>query len=183
MLPPSSMLTNKNWGFRPTSASRRLFALVASCMALFLAGCQPAGPKSLLLGQKYLEQGNHEKALKYLTRASELIPEHPQVWNHLGLAYHASKQPDKAVDAYHRAIRINRNLPAPHYNLGVLLLEQQHLPQAVAELNTFCTLQTNSAEGWTKLGTALVRSKRPDHAETALANALRLDPKNSEAHN
>src|SRR5688500_1986730 len=183
MLPPSSMLTNKNWGLRPFSALRRFLAPFAACVALLLVGCQPPGPKSLLLGQKYLEQGNHEKALKYLLRASELMPEHPQVWNHLGLAYHASKQPDKAVEAYQRAIRINRNLPAPHYNLGILLLEEQHLPQAVSELNTFCTLQTNSAEGWTKLGTALVRSKRPDHAELALLNALRLDPKNSEAHN
>lgn len=174
------MLTNKNWAPKAFSTIRWVFAV---CVAFILVGCQPPGPKSLLLGEKYLEQGDYTKALKHLTRAAELMDEHPQVWNHLGLAYHGVNQPVKAADAYHRAIRINRNLPAPHYNLGVLLLEQNHLPQAIAELNAFVTLQTNSAAGWTKLGTALVRSKRPDDAERALTVALRLDPKNAEAHN
>lgn len=137
----------------------------------------------MLLGEKYLEQGNYEKALKYLTRASELMPEHPQVWNYLGLAYHGANQPAQAVDKYQRAIRIDRNLPAPHYNLGSLLLEQGHLPQAAAELNAFVTLQTNSAPGWTKLGTALLRMRRPDDAERAFTQALRIDPKDPEAHN
>lgn len=171
------MVTNK------MSVRSRLGAIAIAFTVLFLSGCQPAGPKSLLLGQKYIEQGDYAKALKYLTRATVLIPEHPQVWNHLGLAYHGLQQPIKAVEAYQRAIRINRNLAPAHYNLGVLLLEQQHLPQAVAELNAFVNLQTNSAAGWLKLGTAYLRMKRPDDAERALTHALRLDPKSSEGHN
>ncbi|HVK59546.1 MAG TPA: tetratricopeptide repeat protein, partial [Candidatus Kapabacteria bacterium] len=174
------MLTNKNWALKAFSTIRWVIAV---CGVFLLVGCQPPGPKSLLLGQKYLEQGNYDKALKYLTRASELIPAHPQVWNHLGLAYHAVNEPAKASDAYQRAIRIDRNLPAPHYNLGTLLLEQQHLPQALSELSAFVTLQTNSAAGWTKLGTALVRLNRPDDAERALAQALRIDPRDAEAYN
>lgn len=181
------MLTNKNRArkaFLSFSTIRRgKIAAVGVCTAFLLVGCQPPGPKSLLLGEKYLEQGDYQKALKHLTRASELMDEHPQVWNHLGLAYHGVNQPTKAVEAYQRAIRIDRNLPAPHYNLGVLLLEQNHLPQAVAELNSFVNLQTNSSLGWTKLGTALVRLKRADDAERALQIALRIDPKNAEAHN
>ena len=174
------MLTNKNRVFRGLNSIR---PVIAVCAILLLVGCQPPGPKSLLLGEKYLEQGNYEKALKYLIRASELMPEHPQVWNYLGLAYHGAKQPAQAADKYHRAIRINRNLPAPHYNLGSLLLEEGHLPQAVAELKLFVTLHTNSAPGWTKLGTALVRMRRPDDAEYAFTQALRIDPKDPEAHN
>jgi tetratricopeptide (TPR) repeat protein len=178
------MLTNKNWVPRAFSAIRsRFLPVVAACLTFLLVGCQPPGPKSLLLGEKYLEQGDYHKALKHLSRAAELMDEHPQVWNHLGLAYHGLNQPAKAVEAYQRAIRIDRNLPAPHYNLGLLLLEQDHLQPAVAELNTFVNLQTNSSQGWTKLGTALVRMKRPDDAERALQIALRIEPKNAEAHN
>ncbi len=174
------MLTNKNWVPKGFCLIR---PVIAVCIALLLVGCQPPGPKSLLLGEKYLEQGNYEKALKYLTRASELMPEHPQVWNYLGLAYHGAQQPAEAVEKYQRAIRIDRNLPAPHYNLGSLLLEQGHLPQAVAELNAFVTLQNDSAQGWTKLGTALLRMRRADEAERVLSQALKIDPKNAEAHN
>ena len=177
------MLTNKNWVPIVLMAFSKLRLAVAVCGAVLLVGCQPPGPKSLLLGEKYLEKGDYERALKYLNRASDLMPEHPQVWNYLGLAYHGSGQPAVAVEKYQRAIRIDRNLPAPHYNLGVLLLEQNHLPQAVAELNTFVTLQTNSSIGWTKLGTALLRFKRPDDAERAFVQATRIDPKNAEAYN
>ena len=177
------MPTNKNWAPLTQLAFSTFRGAIALCMIFVLVGCQPPGPKSLLLGQKYLEEGNYEKALKYLTRASELMKGHPQVWNHLGLAYHGLKNPIKAVESYQYAIRIDRNLPAPHYNLGVLLLEEGHYPQAISELNAFVTLQTNSPAGWTKLGTALVRAKRPDEADRALNIALRLEPKNAEAHN
>ena len=171
------MVTNKK------SALRFACHLGLLVFAFVLTGCQPAGPKALLLGEKFIKQGEYDKAIKYLSRATVLIPEHPQVWNHLGLAYHGLQQPVKAVDAYQRAIRIDRNLAAPHYNLGVLLLEQQHLPQAIAELHAFVNLQTNSGPGWVKLGTAYLRLKRPDDAERALTQALRLDPKNAEAYN
>lgn len=173
------MLTNKNSARTKPWAISSLLAFAV----LFLAGCQPAGPKALLLGEKYLSQGEYEKALKQLTRATELIPEHPQAWNHLGLAYHGLDQPVKAADAYQRALRIDRTLPAPRYNLGLLYLEQNHLPQAAAELSAYVSRQTNSATGYIKLGTALLRMKRADDAERVLVHALRLDPRDPEAHN
>src|SRR5688572_17227426 len=100
MLPPNSMPTNKNWAPLTQLAFSTFRGVIAVCTIFFLVGCQPPGPKSLLLGQKYLEEGNYEKALKYLTRASELMKGHPQVWNHLGLAYHGLKNPVKAVESY-----------------------------------------------------------------------------------
>lgn len=176
------MLTNKNAdpcrNLRPFGISS-----ILALMALVLTGCQPAGPKALLLGEKYINQGDYEKALRHLTRASVLIPEQPQVWNHLGLAYQGLNQPVKAADAYQRAVRIDRNQSAPRYNLGTLYLDQGHLPQAVSELAAFVSLRTNSAPGYVKLGTALLRQKRADEAEKALTQALRIDPKDAEAYN
>ena len=61
------MLTNKNaacpWHLRIS----RIFALLG---LILFAGCQPAGPKALLLGEKYIQQGEYEKALRHLTRAA-----------------------------------------------------------------------------------------------------------------
>jgi tetratricopeptide (TPR) repeat protein len=162
---------------------RRIGSVLALITLAAGIGCQPAGPKALILGEKYINQGEYEKALRHLTRASVLIPEQPQVWNHLGLAYHGLNQPVKAADAYQRALRIDRDQAPPRYNLGVLYLEQGHLPQAVAELGAFVSLRTNSGAGYVKLGTALLRQKRPDEAEKALTQALRIDPKDPEAYN
>jgi tetratricopeptide (TPR) repeat protein len=111
------MLTNKNADPYRYLRHFRLSSVLAF-LALVLAGCQPAGPKALLLGEKYINQGDYEKALRYLTRASVLVPEQPQVWNHLGLAYHGLKQPVKAADAYQRAVRIDRTQSAPEQPEG-----------------------------------------------------------------
>ena len=97
------MLTKRKW---PNKA----ISTISAAALMLLAGCQPSGPKSLLQGQEYIQDGEYQKALKSLTRAAELIPAHPQVWNHLGLAYHGAGQPEKAVQAYRQALQIDRNL-------------------------------------------------------------------------
>lgn len=171
------MLTTKN------SGSLRIRALVAGIVLLAAAGCQPSGPKSLLLGAKYIREGDYARALKHLDKAAELLPAHPQVWNHLGLAWHGAKQPAKAAEAYQRALRIDQKLAPAHFNLGVLLLEEGRVQDAVTALSTYVALQPTNAAGFSKLGTALLRARRSDEAERALNNALRLNPKDAEAHN
>src|ERR1051325_5774318 len=121
MLPPSLVLTTKN---SARQAFRAINTFLTVLIVLLFTGCQPSGPKSILLGDKYVRQGDYPKALKYLARAASLIPERPQVWNLQGLAYHGLQQPVKAAECYQRALRIDRSFPAAHYNLGVLFLQQ-----------------------------------------------------------
>src|SRR3954464_5774266 len=134
MLPPSLMLTTKNLAHR--LISRAMSAGLILFCALCFTACQPSGPRSLLLGDKYVRQGEYAKALKYLTRAAQLMPERPQVWNLLGVALQNLQQPTQATEAYQRALRIDRSFAPAHYNLAVLFLEQQRLQESVAELNT-----------------------------------------------
>jgi tetratricopeptide (TPR) repeat protein len=170
------MLTTEN------SACKALSTL-AGLILLFATGCAPSGPKALLQGEKYLENRQYEKALRSFNRAADLMPNQPQVWNHLGLAYHGLNQPQKAAQAYEQALRLDRNLAPARYNLGMLHLEQGRLPEAINELASFTTLQPNEPLGWKELGKALVRAKRPDEAERALTQGLKLTPKDAELHN
>src|SRR5262249_31089300 len=100
-----------------------------------------------------------------------------------GLAYHGMQQPTRAVDAYQRALRIDKNFAPAHFNLGVLLLEQDRPADAATELNAFVGLQPNDDQGWARLGDALVRLRKTDEAEHALTQALKLNNKNADAHN
>src|SRR5947209_19530264 len=125
MLPPFSMLTNKN--------KAALSSVWTAMLLLLFTACQPSGPKSLVLGDKYVRQGEYPKALKYLARAAMFMPERPQVWNLEGLAYHGMQQPAPAAEAYQRALRIDKNFAPAHFNLGVLLLEQERPTDAVTE--------------------------------------------------
>jgi tetratricopeptide (TPR) repeat protein len=175
MLPPSLMLTKKN-----RAALSSVWTLI---LLVIFTGCQPSGPKALLLGDKYVRQGEYPKALKYLARAAMFMPERPQVWNLEGLAYHGMQQPARAVEAYQRALRIDRNFAPARFNLGVLLLEEERPADAANELNVYVALQPNDDQGWARLGDALVRLRKTDEAERALTQALKLNNKNADAHN
>jgi tetratricopeptide (TPR) repeat protein len=169
------MLTKKN--------RAALSSVWTSILLAIFTGCQPSGPKSLLLGDKYVRQGEYPKALKYLARAAMFMPERPQVWNLEGLAYHGMQQPARAVEAYQRALRIDRNFAPARFNLGVLLLEEERPADAANELNVYVALQPNDDQGWARLGDALVRMRKTDEAERALTQALKLNSKNADAHN
>lgn len=170
------MLTTKNSG-----ACRRAWAGLA--LAAVLAGCQPPGPKALLDGERLIREGEYERALRRLNKAVSLLPGNPQVWNHLGLAYHGLERSEQAARAYLQALTIDRNLAPAHFNLGCLFLEQGRLPESITELTIFTTLQPEHAEGWLKLGTAQLRARRPDDAERSFLAGLRRAPKNPELHN
>jgi tetratricopeptide (TPR) repeat protein len=170
------MLTNKNWAIQGFSAFTGL-------LLLLFCGCQPSGPKALLQGQKYLEDGKYDKALRSFNRAAETMPNFPQVWNHIGLAYHGLNNPAKAAQAYEQALRLDRNLAPARYNYGMLQLEQGRYAEAISELGAFAVLKPGDASGWKQLGKALLRAKRPDDAERALQNALKITPKDPELYN
>lgn len=170
------MLTIKNWAMKG-------FSSFAGLIILLSCGCQPSGPKALLQGQKYLRDGKYEKALRSFNRAAESMPNLPQVWNHIGLAYHGLNNPRKAAQAYEQSLRLDRNLAPAHYNLGVLHFEEGRYPEAINELGAFTALQPDEPGGWKEFGKALLRAGRLDEAERALRNALKLTPKDAEIYN
>ena len=121
-------------------------------LAWLLVGCQPNGPKALLEGQELINQGKYSQAIQRLKKASELIPENPQAWNYLGLAYHVNRNLTEAVSAYQRALSLDRNLAPVYFNLGNLYLEENKMAESVAALATFTVLQPNNADGWINWG-------------------------------
>lgn len=151
----------------------------SAAAALLLAlsvwtGCAPSGQRSLQSGVRLLHQGQYASAIDKLKVASELLPQHAQVWNHLGLAYHGGRQPDNAIFAYQKALELNRDLAAARFNLGNVYLEQNNLRAAINELTIYTALQPMSVDGWVQLGTAQLRDRQWDAAEKSFSNALQL---------
>src|ERR1700722_14057820 len=174
MLPPRGMLTNKKRGQRHLC----LFLVTAIMCA---AGCTPSGPRALLEGKRQMEKGQYPAAIEKFKIATSLMSTNAQAWNYLGLAYHHGGEPASAIDAYERALRINRDLLVAHYNLGCALLEQNKLDAAKNELTAFNLQQHNSTDGCLKLGTVQLRLRELAAAEKSFGDALRLSPQNAEA--
>lgn len=173
------MLTTRN---QPT-AWRAALPVVLAALTLLLAGCTPPGPRALLDGERLLQEGRPQDALRRFRTAVEFLPGNAQAWNHLGLAYHATRQPAEAAEAYQQALRLDRDLASAHYNLGCLWLEQGDATRAADALRTFVGLRPQSFEGWRKLGQAQLRIRQWDLAERSFHAALRLTPNDPESLN
>ncbi len=177
-------MTNTRTRWRNAGCGRAAWwpSLVAAA-GVFLAGCTPPGPRALLDGERLLLQGKPEEALRRLRTAVEFLPGNAQAWNHLGLAFHATRQPSEAVDAYQRALQVDRNLAVAHYNLGCLFQEQGDAARAADAFGTFVQLQPRALEGWVRLGQVQLKARRWEQAERSFQSALRQLPGDPDALN
>jgi tetratricopeptide (TPR) repeat protein len=171
------MVTNKK------HLRSHLKIVVLTLVVAWAGGCTPPGPRALLEGKHLLDQQKYAPAVEKLKLASSLLVTNAQAWNYLGLAYHHVGQAAEAQDAYQKALKLNHDLIAVHYNLGCLLLEQNKLDAARDELTAFTLHQGNSLEGRLKLGTAQLRLRELVGAEKTFNEALRMSPQNVEALN
>ena len=172
---------NAGIGNGPVSAVMYVLGMV--CAVILLAGCGPAGPRAVLKGERLIREQKYALAVQQLQEAIRLIPTNAQAWNHLGLALHYNNQPKEALKAYRQALALDRKLSVVHYNVGCLLLEQNDPAGAIDPLTSFTYLQPRSAAGWLKLGTAQLRARRFDAAETSFKRSLDLESGNVEAAN
>lgn len=162
---------------------RGIVYLVLIASALLVPGCKQSGPKALLQGEKLIREGKFSEALQPLEQAGQLMPNNPQVWNHLGLAYHNLGNVTKAAEAYQKALSVDKNLHQIYYNLGNLYLESNRLNEAINSLSSYVLVQPNQVEGWAKLSTAFLRAGRYDDAEKTITRGIGVSPQNPELHN
>ena len=177
VLPPTSMLTKKICGGRWACCVAMLV------VAAWFSGCAPPGPRALLDGEKLIVMGRYAEAVQALQKATRLLPRTPQAWNHLGLAYHGNDQLEEAARAYRTALSLDHRLAEARYNLGCLLLEQDSLAPALAELTSYTLVHPEVVDGWLRLGSGYLKARRPDYAERCYKAALDLRAKHPEALN
>ena len=175
MLPTVTMLTNQK-----CVAVGRLLPLA---LLVSLAACTPPGPRALLDGERLLQQGKFNEAIAPLTEATVLLPRNAQTWNHLGLANHNAGRANEALRAYRKALDVDVNLAAAHFNLGCLLLDINQPAHAATTFATFTVMQPKVGDGWLKRGRAEMLARQFDAAEKSYKSALALNPKQPEVWN
>src|ERR1700744_3114890 len=100
--------------------ARQIQTLLLAAALVWICGCTPAGPRALLRGKRLLDEGKFAAAVDELKVAISILTTNAQAWNYLGLAYHHAGQSAEAVEAYQRALKLDHDLIAVHYNLGCL---------------------------------------------------------------
>jgi tetratricopeptide (TPR) repeat protein len=158
-------------------------ALLFFALALVISGCTPAGPRALLRGKKDLDSGNYAGAVAQFKTATELLSTNAAAWNYYGVALQSAGQLDDAVNAYRRALELNRDLVEAHLNLGTLFLDQNNPDAAKTEFTAYALRRPNDPAGWLRLGSAQLKLGETVAAERSFSAAYHLDTNNVEALN
>jgi tetratricopeptide (TPR) repeat protein len=175
-------------------------ALLVACLSAPLPAQEPQS-RARTLDRRATEldrQGNAAGALPLLWEAAGLAPADGDIQDHLGAALERMGALDAAVVAYRAAasahpparaagrhlvlaLAIDPRYALARYNLALVLLHADRLPQAVEELRRALTL-TSTAELHYTLGIACWRLGDLDRASAELRAAVDADGTFADAH-
>lgn len=113
--------------------------LCATALAMACSSCamnekvQKQAEYHYKLGVSYLADDNYTGALVELTAAEKLMPDDPELLNHLGRVYFAKKRYDLAESKYLKSLELKPNYSEARNNLGVNYLEQKRWDAAIVQ--------------------------------------------------
>jgi len=87
------------------------------------------------LGEAYMGQSAHTKALREFLKAESIYPDDPYLQNDLGLAYQAKGNLDLAVQHYLEALELKPDYSPARNNLGSAYIEQENWETAIECFN------------------------------------------------
>jgi len=128
---------------------------------------------------------DNRRAIEIMERCSQLAPDDSGVWKYLGNLYLAKGRDEEAVRCFERAVQLTpqdaEGLACLAYACGKLGRAEEsraRFDQALAVL----AQAVDPAVVWLTYGKALQESRRWEESRSAYNEALKLDPRSSEAH-
>ncbi len=112
-----------------------------------------------------------------LLRAIEVKSGYSTAWTWLGRIQAAANKPAEALESFEKALQLNAYDPDARAGKTVALMALKRWPEAVAAARAMLDLQSDSAEGWMYLASALEASGDPNGGERARARAREYDPR------
>ena len=138
-----------------------------------------------LLGLDFMYQGNTDKAIDCMRRATTINGQFNWAWHDLGEFLVYKKDYAGAEHAFQMALsctRFNGDKKNIYFELGDLLMTTGRYAEAIPDFQNALALAPDQPDIETELGQCFVRNRQPEQASTAFQNAIRLQPTNAAAH-
>jgi len=103
-------------------------------------------------------------------------PGKARVWNNLGVARSEHGKIDDAIDAYKKAVALDKFYADPLSNIAVAYSLKGDVDKAIDALRGAIHINPSYAEAYNNLGTLLIQKERYQEAEEALDVALQIRP-------
>jgi serine/threonine-protein kinase len=118
-----------------------------------------------------------QEGVAFCRAALALRPDTSWTHNALGIALHASKDVDGAIDCFRKTIELDPRDATGHNNLGSALGDKKDVDGAIASFRKALELEPNYPDAHTNLGLALYQGKQDvNGAMACYRKALAIDP-------
>jgi tetratricopeptide (TPR) repeat protein len=136
-------------------------------------------------GAEFYQKGgepNYRKAAEHFEKAIQTDPKYSRAFLYLGRVQSALYEDDKATASLKQAIEIDPDYEEARASYAAVLLDGGNLDEAVRQLNVVTRREPDRAMAWYLLSQAYARKEDYNDGKTAAETAIRLTPKNAEAH-
>jgi tetratricopeptide (TPR) repeat protein len=127
--------------------------------------------------------GKTREAERYVRRAEELLADDWEVHYNAGVVDMENGEPDRALDRFAEAVRLNPGAADAHAYLGTALAELGRVDEAIAAGERAVSSAPDRATAHNNLAISYTEAGRISEAREAAAQAVRLRPDFAEAHN
>jgi arylsulfatase A-like enzyme/Flp pilus assembly protein TadD len=134
-------------------------------------------------GRILIQTAQWDKAQEILEKALSLVDDEPEGWDHLGIVHLRKGNPEKALEAFRKALALDPNFALAHLNVGAALMEiyfsspqPERLAEAIDHLKKAAALNPSMNLAFRGLATAYQEAGRTDEALAAWEKAVVSDP-------
>lgn len=134
------------------------------------------------LGSIYMRQEKYELAQYHIQRAVQINPRSSVLHCYLGMALHALKRNEEALEELQMASALDARNPLPMYERANVLLSAEKLSQALGELEALLQLAPRESSVYFLLGKVYKRLEQPEKAMLHFSLALDHKPSSNDAN-
>ncbi|RXH55939.1 Serine/threonine protein kinase [Granulicella sibirica] len=125
---------------------------------------------------------NYKKAADHFERAIQIDPKYSQAYLYLGRVENALFEDQKALTALKKAIEIDPDYMEARSGYAAALLDAGDLDESIRQLNVVTRREPDRGTAWYLLSQAYARKGDFPDGKTSALTAIKLTPKNAEAH-
>jgi len=135
-----------------------------------------------LLGVIFLQFKEYDNAITLITKAIDINPVRPALYNNLGATYKELGDYNNAIKNFKKAIELNPNYAGAYNNLGIIFKKNYQYKESYYYYEKSIILNPNHAETYNNLGSLYLEIKDFKKAIINFNKAIELNPNYIDAY-